>query len=358
MKTCQFAFWQPRHGRCVSVARFNFLLICQVLEIFQQLNILISKLQTESFHILPAANWLEMLAYWMARTLSVYDWKTLYRSSFEEFTVLFIISLLYAYVWPVSLWFGFWIWVRHWQPSFLWPFDSVLLSHRSGMGLPTTWPLGYLDTLELSFGVINFATSAIFAACWDINLMPAMAAYRVSVSASVYFSCKGRRTLFICHYGNFIRCWLETCITYSIWTFSISCGMAALAKHNSKCSWSYGSRRSHQDHTNTYTYIYIRSWRRQQNAKRKCRQYPNGNRWKFIENCAQIKFYVCLLFSFTMPASIFAVFLTCFLFACLWKMWKMLLLDFWPSTRFSLLHQSDLHLRLLFLLLSGESHCC
>lgn len=45
-----------------------------------------------------------------------------------------------------------------------------------------------------------------------------------------------------------------------------------------------------------YLLVWVRETAEQQNAKRKCRQYPIGNRWKFIENCAQIKFYVCLLF--------------------------------------------------------------
>lgn len=49
-------------------------------------------------------------------------------------------------------------------------------------------------------------------------------------------------------------------------------------------------------HVCVYLLVWVRETAEQQNAKRKCRQYPIGNRWKFIENCAQIKFYVCLLF--------------------------------------------------------------
>lgn len=90
-------------------------------------------------------------------------------------------------------------------------------------------------------------------------------------------------------------------------------------------------------------------WRTQGNAKRKCRQYPNGSRWKFIENCAQIKFYVCLLFSFTMPAScaplsLSGSFLTCFLWpAEMLFLFVLLFLDFCSSTCFPSCSQSDLH---------------
>lgn len=106
--------------------------------------------------------------------------------------------------------------------------------------------------------------------------------------------------------------------------------------------------------------VWVRETAEQQNAKRKCRQYPIGNRWKFIENCAQIKFYVCLLFHLRRrhavisphiphpPFSVFSLSFFCSFGSCLARFLGLLKCIFLTAARqsaffFSRIKQNVLH---------------
>jgi len=61
---------------------------------------------------------------------------------------------------PFSLWFLDFGSVSG-SPRFYGHLTPFYCHTAEGVGGQTTWPSGHLATLELSFGVINFATSAI-----------------------------------------------------------------------------------------------------------------------------------------------------------------------------------------------------